>query len=461
MKPKKILSVIAVTSLLLSSLLAFVPTYTAFAQAPFTTAFAVQNLGNQDATVVVQWYTKEGDLVYTSPAQIIHPGELGNYLAGDFLGTSWSGSVVISSDQPIAAIANTTDNFATPGYWGSAEGFGAGSLSTSSYLPFALRNRGGRTSTIGVQNAGSAQADIYINFIGHESSPVNTRVVKNLKPGASTILNLNSDVTALGDNWMGSVVITSTQNVAATALDVGTNILYNYSGVAQPSTDLLMPFVVGARSNQDTASALLNPNPITATVTMTFTGQIGTSTVVVSTTREVGPGQMWNLLHSSVTGAGFLGSGIVHSNVPVLGIVNHTYGSFGAPGRKQSYTMINASAATPNISLPYILRARGNKVQGVIIQNTSAVTTTLYVSFKPLPGAGNGNPYTYQREVGPGMFYNFGTSFSEWAPIGDGAYGTMVITNTAGVNIVAIVNTWNPYVSANVDSLGSYIGINY
>ncbi len=463
MKFKQIVTTGITVCLLLSSMIGVLPRHTVYAQAPppLTTAFAVQNLGSSDATVVVQWYTKEGTLVYTSPPQTIAPGGLGNYLAGTGLPDPWSGSVVISADQPIAAIANTADNFASPTYWGSSEGFSSGMLGTEVYLPFALRERNNRTSTIGVQNAGSAAANVYINFIGHPSSPINHQIVKNLNAGANTILNLKNDVSALGSGWMGSVVITSTEKVAASALDQGPGLLYNYSGVAQPSTDLLMPFVVGNRSGQDTAHAVLNPSTeLTATVTVTFTGEIGGSPVVVPVTQQIGPNQMWNLLHSTVTGNGFLGSAVLHSNIPVLGIVNHTYGPFGATGRKMSYTMINASNATPNISLPYVVRERSNKRQGIIIQNTGAVSTTLYVSFKPLAGTGNGNPHTVTREVGPGMFYNFGTWYSEWDPISNGAYGTMIITNTAGVNIVAIVNTW-AITAPPGDSLGSYIGINY
>jgi len=447
--------------ILATLLLPIVPAHFVSAQVPLTTAFAVQNMGTQDATIVVQWYAEEGDLVYTSPSVVVAPGALGNFLAGTGLASSWSGSVVISADQPIAAISNTTNDFGSPSYWGSSEGFKAEALSTNAYLPFVLRDRGGRNSTIGVQNTGSAQANVYINFIGHSSSPVNFQVVKTLNAGASTILNLNSEVTSLGSGWMGSVIITSTQKVAASALDMGSNIVYAYSGVPAPATDLVMPFVVGGRSGQDTAHALLNPNTVAANVTITYTGESGGVPVQVVVNRQLQPSEMWNQLHSAQTGSGFLGSAILHSDQPVLGIVNHTYGSFAAAGRKMAYSMINAATLTPNISLPYVLRARSNKAQGVIIQNAGTVPTTLSVSFTPLAGTGNGTAYTYTKVVQPGQFYNFGTSFAEWNPIQDGAYGTMVVTNSANVNIVAIVNTWSTNVSSGVDSLGSYIGINY
>jgi hypothetical protein len=444
-------------------LLSLVATLSVSAQTPppFTTAFAVQNLGTVDAHVVVQWFTEEGSLVYTSPDVVIAPGGLGNYSPGTGLPASWSGSVVISADQPIAAIANTTDNFGVPTYWGGSEGLSSAATGTSVYLPFALRSRSGRTSTIGVQNAGGSTANVYINFKGHSSSPIDAQVVKSLNAGASTILNLGADVAGLGSNWMGSVAVTSTMPLAASSLDVGANLLYNYSGVAAASTDLVLPFVVGARSNQDTAHALLNPSGVLAHVTITYTGNIYgvPSTTVIS--RDLQPNELWNQLHSAQTGNGFLGSAVIHSDLPVLGIVNQTYGSFGASGKKMAYTMIDASKLTPKISLPYVLRERSSKRQGIIIQNAGAVDTTLYVSFTPLAGGGNGNPSTYTKSVPAGQFYNFGTNYTEWDSIGNGAYGTMVVTNTANVNIVAIVNTWNTVVSESVDSLGSYIATNY
>jgi hypothetical protein len=123
--------------------------------------------------------------------------------------------------------------------------------------------------------------------------------------------------------------------------------------------------------------------------------------------------------------------------------------------------MVDSSSLTPQISLPYVLRERSNKRQGIIIQNASDTDTTVYVSFEPMAGGGNGNPHTYSRFVAAGGFYNFGTNYADWDPMLNGAFGTMVVTNSADVEIVAIVNTWNTVVSASVDSLGSYIGTNY
>jgi hypothetical protein len=459
---KKLFSM-AMVVLILASIVVLVLATPVLGQTPaLTVAFAVQNMGTADATIVVEWYTEEGSLVYTSPGVVVAPGALGNYLASTGLPSSWAGSVVISADQPIAAIANTTDNFSTPRYWGSSEGFSSDQTSTTVSFPFVLRARSGRNSTIGIQNAGSSSASVYVNFIGHASSPINLQVVKVLNAGANTVLDLNAEVAGLGSGWMGSAVVTSTEPLAASSLDIGTDVMYNYSAVPAAANDLVLPFIAGGRSNQDTAHALLNPSSsLTSTVTITYTGDnFGTPNQVV-VTQDVGPGEMWNVLHSSHTGAGFLGSAVLNATEPVMGIVNHSYGSFSGTGRKMAYTMVDASELTPNISLPFVLRTRSNKAQGIIIQNTSPTTTTLYVSFTPLAGGGNGNPFTYQRLVGPGQFYNFATFFSEWDPIGEGAFGTMVVTNTAGVDVVAICNTWNTAVSTARDSLGSYIGTNY
>ena len=99
--------VVIMTSCLL--LLGILP---ASAQAPsLTSAFAVQNLGDADAQIVVEWYDEEGSIVYTSPGMIVAPGGLGNFLVGAGLPASWVGSVVVYSDQPVSTIVNTTDKY--------------------------------------------------------------------------------------------------------------------------------------------------------------------------------------------------------------------------------------------------------------------------------------------------------------------------------------------------------------
>lgn len=462
---KRVFSVLAIASLLLGMLVT-----PAAAQGPFTTAFAVQNLSpSETAQITVAFYTEEGGAapIYTTPVVSVAPGALGNFLAGDGLPDGWQGSVVVSSNTPISAIANTADNFTTPRYWGTYEGFTdnplvAPTTAQTLYVPFALRERSGRSSIIGVQNAGQSSATVTIQFIGHASSPTNWTVTKVLNPSTSTILHLATEVPNLGSGWMGSAVISSaTVPLAASVLDVGTDLVYSYSGIPAPATNLVLPFIVGSRSNQDTAHAMLNPNAVPANVTITYKGQIGATPTTIVQSRTLAPNEMWNLAHNTHTGAGFLGSAIVTSDQPVLGIVNHTYGSFGAPGKKMSYGMIDASKLTSKISLPYVLRERSNKRQGIIIQNAGAVATTLSIEFKPAAGPGNGNAYTYTKVVEAGGFYNFGTFFTEWDPIGNGAFGTMVVTCSPSVPIVAIVNTWNTAVSESVDSLGSYIGTNY
>ena len=424
------------------------------AQGPLTSAFAVQNQ-SQTATahVTVVFYNPNGTTA-ASDSKDIPPGGLGNFAIPGAITGSWVGSVVISSDQPVSAIVSETDDFGNPTVWGNYEGFTSEATGTEIYLPFLLRNRSGRSTFFGVQNASSSTAQVWIHYKGHSSSPTNKDLGPiSIEPGASHIRFQSTDDTDLGDGWMGSVIITGTQKLAASVTDMGANVLYNYSGVTAPSTHLLMPFIVGNRSGQDTAHAILNPGTIDAHITITYTGG---STIVKNYT--LGGGQMWNLAHKDHTGSGFLGSAELTSDQPVLGIVNHTYGPFSGGGKKMSYTAINASNATDKISLPYALRKRSNKEQGIIIQNAGNTTTTITLQFNATLG---GTSQTYTNSVGPGGFWNLGTSWDQFLGLQDGFYGTVTITSSPPTNIVAIVNTWNYAVSSSQDSLGSYIGVNY
>jgi hypothetical protein len=448
---KKVLLTCSIIVMVVMSLV-FIPT--SVAQTPLTAAFAVQNQSTTDiAHVQVVFYNTDGTTAATD-AQNLDPGGLGNFAIPGAITGSWVGSAVVSSDEPISAIVSETDNFVNPTVWGNHEGFTSDATGTNMYLPFILRNRSGRSSFFGVQNASSNVAQVWITYTGHSSSPTNKTVGPvTLEPGASEIRFQSTDDTDLGEGWMGSVTVTGTQNLAASVTDMGTNVLYNYSAVGSPSTHLLMPFVVGDRSNQDTAHAILNPGSLDASITITYTGD----TQIVEN-YLLGAGEMWNLAHSSHTGSGFLGSAELTSSQPVLAIVNHTYGSFSGGGKKMSYTAISADAATDKIALPFVLRNRSSKMQGVIIQNAGDQTTSITVQFNATLG---GTSQSYSQSVDSGGFWNFSPSWAGFAALEDGFYGTASITTNPPTDIVAIVNTWNYVVSAGQDSLGSYIGVNY
>lgn len=430
-----------------------------------TSAFAVQNLSStEDAAVIAIFYNVDGSEATRVPMTIAR-GSLGNFAMPSSLPAGWKGSVVVESNVPVTAITNVmTPDGSSPYAFGSNDGMMPGSsgymgeTGTTMYLPFILRERNGRSTTFGVQNAGSTATSVTITYYNLDGS-VRYSFVKTLQPGQSEIRRQKVDDTFLPLGFMGSVIATSSgEQLAAGVNDVGYGVIYSYNGIPSPSTTLYLPFMVRNRSNQNTAFLIQNTTAGGATVNVNYVGSSPSGAVNVNHTASLGPYQGWNLAQSSVPGLpdGFLGSAKVISSQPVVGIVNHSYGGFSEVGNKACYNALTKGSRT--ITLPYIVRNRSSKSQGVIVQNVGGADTSVTFSFTPLAGGGNGSPFSKTMSIGPGGFWNFGTYWPDFAGMQDGAYGVATLTSTNS-DIVAIVNTSRTD-SVWGDTLGSYNGIN-
>jgi len=258
-----------------------------------SSAFAVQNMDTTDdagAVVNIKFYNSDGSLNSASFAATIAKGSLGNFALPTSLPSGWQGSVVVESNKPVAAISNLFTPSGSPYLFGSGVGFYPGTngytgeTGTSMYLPFLLKQRGGRSTTFGIQNAGSTAATVTITYYNNDGS-VRETLTPTLQPGQSTIHQQGVTDTFLPSGWMGSVVATSSALLAGSVYDMGDGVLYSYNGTASPSTTLYMPFMVRNRSGQNTAYFIQNTSNNTAYVTVNYVGTAsGGASVNVSLT---------------------------------------------------------------------------------------------------------------------------------------------------------------------------------
>jgi len=207
-----------------------------------TTTYSVMNVGSAPATVVATYYNPDGTTSLSSSHNLTVNGRLDITVGQDGpLPPNWSGSVVLSSDQDIVAVARTkytgrpdaneTDPNQTSGTESSAyEAFNSGS--TTLYFPVIVRVRRTLQPTVGqlttrftVQNTSASPATVYVNFRnfngttyspqiitlnGYGSRTWDTAVDSDLTPPIPAS-DLNTDVVAL------SLVVTGTQPLVGVA----------------------------------------------------------------------------------------------------------------------------------------------------------------------------------------------------------------------------------------------------
>ena len=135
----------------------------------WTTGFQVQSLGSADATVLIHYYNQDGTEPISAVADTIPALGSKTYYpvhAAD----GFNGSVVVESDQPVVAIANTLGN--NPQYAASSESFSAGA--TSVKLPLIMRGNSGYYTWFNVQNASSTDASVSVEYIPGSSGSAHT-----------------------------------------------------------------------------------------------------------------------------------------------------------------------------------------------------------------------------------------------------------------------------------------------
>ena len=290
-----------------------------------STTYSVMNVGSSPATVVAAYYNPNGSQqlpvaqnTYTVPVN----GRVDVNVQSDGpTAPNWSGSVVLSSDQDIVAVAQTkytgrlNANETNPGQTAGTEAsvyeaFNSGS--TALYFPVLVRIKRAANPTVAqlttrftVQNTSASPATVYLNFRnfdnttyppvvvnlnGYGSRTWDTAVNADLPPG----LNLTPNSIAL------SLLVTATQPLVGVAeqswnfegfigaTPVKQNWAADYTAIppAQAATTLYGPLVarVGTLGGSNwpctfgnyisffffTQFAVQNTTANTATVTATF-----------------------------------------------------------------------------------------------------------------------------------------------------------------------------------------------
>lgn len=184
------------------------------------TAYELSGGSNQEKDVTNLSTLTQGDSITILPGEIANGGPAVEDIA--------TGSMVISSDQPLVAVValtneQVTSNLGTAGGTsaGIYEGTGSGSTSTELSFTVAKQNYFGNTTTFFIQNAGAAAADIVANFVW----PGGTKSVTyaGIDANRSVAIIPPADMPSAGNGTLGSLTVTSANQLAGAVLELETS----------------------------------------------------------------------------------------------------------------------------------------------------------------------------------------------------------------------------------------------
>ncbi len=438
----------------------------------YTSGFQVQNLETTDATVILEFYNQDGTLAASpAPQYTIAGSSSKTFFPINDVPSGFNGSLVISSDKDIRAVSNLVGS--GPGnYFAATNGFQAGSTAVS--LPLVMCNNSGFDTFFNVQNAGTADATVTIQYVPGSNGTAQTETA-TIKPGAAKTFDqttgsstVNCSTLADGSGkFIGSAKITGTQPLVAAVMQLNTasfKVLMGYGGFTQGSANVALPLVMANNSGFYTGIQVQNAGTAATDVTIayspntagagnpvneSFTLAAGASKTILQNGAPPGNGSAnnWGSIGKYIGGALISSS----NSQPLVAIVNQVRPS---PALGSAYEGFDPSTATTKVSAPLIMANNSTYYTGIQVQNVD--TTSVNVTIKYSTNlAGSFAPADEVFTLAAGASKTIIQSGGAWS--GNKYIGSATVT--ASGKVVAIVNQVSLSVSG--DQMATSDAFNY
>jgi len=437
---KKKLSVVAV--LLVAGLLMGLTASTLSATGSRTTGVVVQNLGDGPAAVRLDYYNQLGTVVaYTDT--VVQPASAVGFGANNQadLTDGFVGSLVVSADQPIAAIGNDTDSDSVGFYSAVTEG------APKLYVPALYKGYGNWFSEIWVQTveqvpAGTTATITFRDRLGAQTGTAKTIALTSY----ATIKVSPSDYADIPANWAGGAVIEASYKMGAVirnTRDTGVTgmIAEEYNAFASGDTQVYVPAIYKSYGVWNSNGInVQNLGTQTTTVSIDFYDRLGNKTYTYNFPNAfaanggVSAVNTKNFADADLP-LGWAGTAVIKSNdgQPVIGIVDVTSTD---QGKGNVYNAVLGSDGALTVYLPSQYKRFGGWRSGVIAMNLDAAPTTITFEFYER-GATTTSAVT-STTVNQYIAFAKNTLNADLG-LDDGWSGTVVVRSTTG-NVVVVGN---------------------
>ncbi len=345
-------------------------------------SFTVVNLGTASATVSITFYDDEGGehvpavLDAAVPTPTPNPFSLAGgasmviYVPGIPATELADGrySVVVSADQPIAAIANLVGANGGIYYNGSYSG-ASDEAQTSQSLPSVNKAFWGWNSHLSIQNLTGAAQTVNVDFYNGTATSIDTETL-SVPAYSSWHLDV-AGITEVPDGFNGSVVVTAAGPVAA--IDNQTNDTLgntqDYNAFSSGATTMYCAALYQQYYTWDTSLNVQNVGTTTTTVDIAYSD--GTTT-----TKELGPNAAFLFLQAGETHTAATFSAVVTSAEPIVAVVN----AANPVNQAQTYTCVPAGAMS--FYAPIVEKNYYGWDSGVQIQNLSSTDANVTLTYE-------------------------------------------------------------------------------
>jgi hypothetical protein len=418
----------AITIILAVTLLLGLTTAAASAQFTTVTSFQVQNLTDQPANVTLQFYDVDGNIVAAatlSDTIAASSSKLYTQANNTNLPSGFNGSVVVESDQPIAAIAvQEARNSLDQVYQGTYSGFSAEQASDIFYLPTIMNGFYGYTTQVSVQNASSANVDVTVDYTGGH-----TDTFSGLKPG-QVIRFDNASTPGMPLNYIGAGKITATGgNVVAVVNQNNVAALQQqtYEGFSTTASglELYAPVLMRAFYGFNTSVQVQNVGTGSTDVTIHYSN--GTSETQTLATN--GASYLFTQHNDPGIPNNWIGSArITSTSQNVIAVVNQQNSGSGKAASYNAFAAAAAKFVGPNVMKNFYGFNTSVQVQSIGASATTCTATFSNGTSQTSPSLSQYGTYLFTQQNNAAL----GTTFIGSVEIDCGGGSFVAIVNQNG-----------------------------
>jgi hypothetical protein len=425
-------------------------------QTAFTTSITYQNVGTASATIQILFYSENSGTAITIDRDPLAPDAGASVFVGslDSLGSSFTGSAVLTSDQPVVATMVQVPSSDTVKNRPLSNGFSSDSGATEILLATTLKNRFNSTTVFSIQNISGSAVNVEVKFYdaSDNGSLAHTETHNGLPAGAAKYYDLGN-ISEIPDNFNGSATISANGNIVAAAQELSINGTgaSSFEGVNQGATTVYMPSAIcNAFGGQNSAYAVQNTSATQANVTVTYSSGN-------TATAQIGSGAKASFqgCNSGGNADGFSGSATITSDQAIIAIGK-------VFGNGLSTAFLGEAAGFPKLALPYVRWSETQYDSGVrqrtfiAIQNVGGSTASVDIEYRDKDGnlVGTDTISIPAGEKANSKPINVGSAADEFGYVG--GFGGGAIVSSPGSQLVAIAR-----VQSKVPADGSTVAEDY
>lgn len=413
---------------------------TALPGGPFKSSIQIQNMGNAEATATLQYYKADGTMAYTTTHQILAGDVLSIYVPGEASLASGEYSVVVSANQPVAAVSNFSDADSGGSYSGASTG------SPSWNFPGVYDNYYGYYTEIYAQNVNAMAQNITLEVFAPGASVAVYTSTKTNVPAYSSVSWSLKDLPQLNKNVSYSAKVTANAEIVCMGNSYGSGAtapqLYSYNGFSSGAVKFYVPGLYKNYYGWNASLAIQNVGVTVATVAVTYeTGFVQNLTIQPNSSQSIVIANVSELTKGAH-------SATVTSDIDVVVSVNMS----NAYNRAATYN--GASSATTKVYVANVMKKYYGYSSSITCQNLGNANTAITVTY-----AGQAAATETSAPIAPGA----GIEFYLPARINLPNKYNGSATITADQPIVCIVNSNMedaPYKTQSMDAFYSYNGVN-